>query len=97
MLARRLYTAYAKVTMVKARLGSNSGEQSGQAENHFKQSRHILKPTFSFLMQKAISGILAISEKDISIKATTTEQLGFVGREEGLMAYATVLLEKSDG
>ena len=55
-----------------------------------------IKP-YVFLMQKAISGILAISEKDISIKATTTEQLGFVGREEGLMAYATVLLEKSDG
>ena len=43
-------------------------------------------------MQKAISNILGITEKDISIKATTTEQLGFVGREEGLMAYATVLL-----
>jgi len=55
-----------------------------------------IKP-YIFSMQKTISGILAISEKDISIKATTTEQLGFVGREEGLMAYATVLLEKSDG
>ena len=47
------------------------------------------------LMQKAIASILRISEKDISIKATTTEQLGFVGREEGLVAYATVLLEKN--
>lgn len=43
-------------------------------------------------MQKAIAAIAGINEKDISIKATTTEQLGFVGREEGLMAYATVLL-----
>jgi len=49
------------------------------------------------LMQKAIASILRISEKDISIKATTTEQLGFVGREEGLIAYATVLLEKING
>jgi len=47
------------------------------------------------LMQKAIASILRISEKDISIKATTTEQLGFVGREEGLIACATVLLEKN--
>jgi 2-C-methyl-D-erythritol 2,4-cyclodiphosphate synthase len=46
-------------------------------------------------MQEAISGILGISLEDVSIKATTTEKMGFVGREEGLMAYATVLLEKS--
>ena len=46
-------------------------------------------------MRKVIAGILAVTEKDISIKATTTEQLGFAGREEGLMAYASVLLKKS--
>jgi len=46
-------------------------------------------------MQKAIAGVTGITAKDISIKATTTEQLGFVGREEGLVAYAVVLLEKS--
>ena|SRR5205809_8088826 len=45
-------------------------------------------------MQKAIATIAGIAIKDISIKATTTEQMGFVGREEGLMAYATVLLKK---
>lgn len=45
-------------------------------------------------MQKSIAAIAGITEKDISIKATTTEQMGFVGREEGLMAYATVLLKK---
>ena len=45
-------------------------------------------------MQKVIAAILGVTEKDISIKATTTEQLGFVGREEGLIAYATVLLKK---
>jgi 2-C-methyl-D-erythritol 2,4-cyclodiphosphate synthase len=45
-------------------------------------------------MQKTIATILAITEKDVSIKATTTEQMGFVGREEGLVAYATVLLQK---
>lgn len=45
-------------------------------------------------MRETISGILQISINDISIKATTTEKMGFVGREEGLVAYATVLLQK---
>jgi 2-C-methyl-D-erythritol 2,4-cyclodiphosphate synthase len=45
-------------------------------------------------IQKVISTILGIQESDVSVKATTTEELGFVGREEGLVAYATVLLEK---
>jgi 2-C-methyl-D-erythritol 2,4-cyclodiphosphate synthase len=47
-------------------------------------------------MQKAIAGIIDISVKDISIKATTTEKLGFVGREEGMVAYAVVLLVNSE-
>ncbi|MEO6613848.1 MAG: 2-C-methyl-D-erythritol 2,4-cyclodiphosphate synthase [Chitinophagaceae bacterium] len=45
-------------------------------------------------MQETIAGIIGISAKDVSIKATTTEKMGFVGREEGLVAYATVLVEK---
>lgn len=45
-------------------------------------------------MQQAIAEILKISTDDISIKATTTETMGFAGREEGLVAYATVLLAK---
>lgn len=47
-------------------------------------------------MQEAIAGIAGITIKDVSIKATTTEKMGFVGREEGLMAYATVLLKRDD-
>ena len=43
-------------------------------------------------MQETIAAICGISIKDISIKATTTEEMGFVGREEGLVAYASVLL-----
>lgn len=45
-------------------------------------------------MQETIAAILNISTEDVSIKATTTEKMGFVGREEGLVAYATVLLSK---
>jgi 2-C-methyl-D-erythritol 2,4-cyclodiphosphate synthase len=44
-------------------------------------------------MRKVIAGILNISIRDISIKATTTEEMGFVGREEGLVAYASALLQ----
>jgi 2-C-methyl-D-erythritol 2,4-cyclodiphosphate synthase len=44
-------------------------------------------------MQEVIAGILGISIKDISIKATTTETMGFVGRQEGLIAYATCLIQ----
>lgn len=47
-------------------------------------------------MQVAIASILKIELTDISIKATTTEKMGFVGREEGLVAYATLLLKKQD-
>jgi 2-C-methyl-D-erythritol 2,4-cyclodiphosphate synthase len=45
-------------------------------------------------MRRVIADISGISENNVSVKATTTEQLGYVGREEGLMAYATVLLNK---
>lgn len=45
-------------------------------------------------MQKAIADILQLDISDVSIKATTTEKMGFVGREEGLVAYATVLLKQ---
>lgn len=48
-------------------------------------------------MKIQLSGVIKISTEDISIKATTTEKLGFVGREEGVSAYAVVLLQKIDG
>ena len=45
-------------------------------------------------MRETMAAILGIGAGDISIKATTTEQLGFVGRGEGIVAYATVLLAR---
>lgn len=45
-------------------------------------------------MQQTLSAVMGIDEDDISIKATTTEKLGFTGREEGISAYATVLIMK---
>ncbi len=45
-------------------------------------------------MQTCLAEVMGIDAEDISIKATTTERLGFTGREEGISAYATVLIEK---
>jgi 2-C-methyl-D-erythritol 2,4-cyclodiphosphate synthase len=45
-------------------------------------------------MQQTIAAVLGLGEKDVSIKATTTEKMGFVGREEGLVAYASVLIQE---
>ena len=45
-------------------------------------------------MRKAIADILNVTMDDVSIKATTTEQMSFVGREEGIVATANVLLQK---
>jgi 2-C-methyl-D-erythritol 2,4-cyclodiphosphate synthase len=49
---------------------------------------------YALAMRQTMAAILGIGVDDISIKATTTEQMGFVGRGEGLVAYATVLLER---
>jgi len=45
-------------------------------------------------MQQTIAEILQVTTADVSIKATTTEEMGAIGREEGLMAMASVLLQK---
>jgi len=45
-------------------------------------------------MKTHIAKAAGIDEEDISIKATTNEQLGFIGREEGVVAYAVCLIEK---
>lgn len=54
-----------------------------------------IKP-YTIAMQQAIASVLNISVNNISIKATTTEKLGFIGRQEGVMATATCLLITND-
>lgn len=45
-------------------------------------------------MQKCLSTVMGVTTDQVSLKATTTEHLGFVGKEEGMAAYAVVLIEK---
>lgn len=45
-------------------------------------------------MKRCLASLMNISANDLSIKATTTEKLGFVGREEGIAAYAVALIER---
>ena len=53
-----------------------------------------IKP-YAGAMQQVIASILNVTAEDVSIKATTAEKMGFIGRQEGLMAYATVLIKKA--
>jgi len=45
-------------------------------------------------MRKIIADTIGVTLNDVSIKATTTEKMGFIGKGKGIMAYATVLLKK---
>ena len=45
-------------------------------------------------MQETMARVMGVDADCVSVKATTTEKLGFTGREEGIAAYATVLIEK---
>jgi 2-C-methyl-D-erythritol 2,4-cyclodiphosphate synthase len=47
-------------------------------------------------MEATIASLVDVLPEDVSVKATTTEKMGFVGREEGLVAYANVLLRKAE-
>jgi len=46
-------------------------------------------------MKSILANVMSIAEDEISIKATTTEHLGFVGREEGVAAYAVAIIERN--
>ncbi len=71
---------------------TKSGYKIGNIDSTICLEMPKIKPYIP-AMQKVIANILSISENAVSIKATTSEKMGFVGREEGVAAYATVLLE----
>ena len=75
------------------RLLHDAGYEVGNIDVTVCAQRPKLNPHIS-AMKRTLAEVMGISEDDISIKATTTERLGFTGREEGISAYAVALIEK---
>ena len=71
----------------------SKGYQVGNIDATICAERPKLNP-FIPQMQQCMADVIGIDAEDISIKATTTEKLGFTGREEGMSAYAVVLIQK---
>ena len=83
-----------KILLVKtAELIASKGYKVGNIDATVCAEQPKLNP-HSPSMQRTLAEILQVDMEDISIKATTTEKLGFTGREEGISAYAVVLIEK---
>lgn len=72
---------------------ATKGYQVGNIDATICAERPKLK-AFIPKMQETLASVMGIDVDDVSIKATTTEKLGFTGREEGISAYATVLINK---
>lgn len=72
----------------------NKGYQIGNVDATIALERPKINP-FIPEIKKVLSQLLKVDEDDVSIKATTTEKLGFEGREEGVSAYAVVLIQKN--
>jgi len=73
-------------TMVRAR-----GYRLGNADMTVVCEKPKLKPYINPI-RKRIASLLDVGEEDLSVKATTHEKMGFVGREEGIAVHAVVLL-----
>ncbi|HBT85969.1 MAG TPA: 2-C-methyl-D-erythritol 2,4-cyclodiphosphate synthase, partial [Porphyromonadaceae bacterium] len=73
-------------------------KQKGYSINNIDSTICAEKPKlnpFIPAMQQRLAEVMSIDSDLISIKATTSEKMGFVGREEGITAYVVVLIEKS--
>jgi len=71
----------------------NSGYEIGNIDATIGAQRPKLSPYIDS-MREIIGDTLKTASNNINVKATTTEHLGFVGREEGISAYAVCLLQK---
>jgi len=72
-------------------------KQKGYIINNIDSTVCLEKPKiFSFIqeMKNTISAIIETNPENVAVKATTTEKMGFIGREEGIIAIAVVLLSK---
>ena len=70
------------------------GFEFGNADITVAAERPKLNPHIEE-MKVCLASVMNVDAEDIYIKATTTEKLGFTGRQEGIAAYATVLIEKN--
>lgn len=75
------------------RLLNEKGYRVGNIDATICAERPKINPYISE-MQKCLAGLMQVDTDEVSIKATTTEKLGFTGRQEGMSAYAVVLIEK---
>lgn len=75
------------------RLLRGAGYELGNIDATVAAERPKLNPHIPE-MKRTLAEVMHVDEGDISIKATTTERLGFTGREEGIAAYATVLITR---
>lgn len=71
----------------------DKGFEFGNADITVAAERPKLNPHIEE-MKSCLAKVMGVEAEDISIKATTTEKLGFTGRQEGIAAYATVLIQK---
>lgn len=71
-----------------------NGYEFGNADCTFCAEEPKLNPHIPH-MQECLSGVMGVDIDSISIKATTSEKMGFVGRKEGIAVYATVLIYKA--
>ncbi|WP_297903418.1 2-C-methyl-D-erythritol 2,4-cyclodiphosphate synthase [uncultured Parabacteroides sp.] len=71
----------------------DAGYELGNIDATVAAERPKLNPHIP-AMKKVLAEVMGVDEEDISIKATTTEKLGFTGRQEGISAYATVLIQR---
>jgi 2-C-methyl-D-erythritol 2,4-cyclodiphosphate synthase len=72
-------------------------DEKGYKVGNIDSSLCVEKPKvmpYAEQMRETIAGICNVGIDDVSVKATTNEKMGFIGREEGLVAYAVVLLLK---
>lgn len=77
------------------RLLRDAGYELGNIDATVAAERPKLNPHIP-TMKKVLAEVMNVEEEDISIKATTTEKLGFTGRQEGISAYATVLIQRKE-
>ena len=73
----------------------DAGWQVGNVDATVCAERPKLNPHVE-AMKRGLAPLLGVTEADVSVKATTTEKLGFTGREEGISAYAVALIERAE-